>query len=54
MFRGGKKVALSLTSAVIPARLLTDLAWRRYGFRVGPLDPARAAKWRIRAGSGWR
>ena len=52
VFRGGKKVALSLTSAVIPARLLTDLAWRRYGFRVGPLDPARAAKWRIPRGLG--
>ena len=54
LFRDGRKVALKVTSQAIPAEMLVDLAWRRYGFQVEPLDPDQAARWRIPRNLGVR
>ena len=47
IFRNGRKLPLSVIAAAIPEGMLKDLAWKRYGFRIEPLDPQRAAGWRI-------
>ncbi len=54
VFRDGRKSLLKVTSRAVPARVLKDMAWRRYGFRVEALDPGQASRWRIPRNLGVR